>query len=64
MPESVKNMIQIENDYVKYNKKIISNIIDSYFADMEKYVKNHSEALKIRSLFATIRFALKYPGGR
>ena len=34
MPESVKDMLQIKNDYIKYDKQIIPNIIEAYFNDM------------------------------
>lgn len=47
MPESVKSMIDAECDYVKYDTTILKDIISSYFKDMDKYVTNESEALKI-----------------
>ena len=54
MPESVKNLIEVENDYVKYDKRIIANIVESYFNDMKKYVINKSESLKIRRLYDSL----------
>ncbi len=54
MPESVKNLIEVENDYIKYDKRIIANIIESYFNDMKKYVTNKSESLKIRRLYDSL----------
>lgn len=38
MTESVMNMLEIDNDYIKYDKNIISTIIFSYFDDMKKYI--------------------------
>ena len=54
MPESVFNMVQIKNDYINYDKNIITNIITSYFNDMKKYIKNSSEALKTRVLYDSL----------
>ncbi len=54
MPESVNNMVEIDKDYIKYNKNIISTIIESYFNDMKKHVKNTTETLKIRSMYDSL----------
>ena len=54
MPESILNMVNIKNDYIKYDKKIISTIIESYFDDMKKYVEIPSESLKIRMLYDSL----------
>ncbi len=54
MPESIMNMIKINNDYINYDKEIISNIIESYFDDMKKYVDSTSETLKIRRIYNSL----------
>ena len=54
MPESVNNMIQIGNDYIKYDKNIIKVIIEAYFNDMKKYVKSPYETLKIRNMYNSL----------
>ena len=54
MPESVFNMVQIKNDYINYDKRIITTIINSYFNDMKKHVKNLKEALKIRNIYDSL----------
>lgn len=54
MPESVKNMIAINNDYVKYDVSILNDILNSYFKDMDKYIMNDSEALKIGQLYSSL----------
>jgi len=54
MPESVKNIVDVNLDVTKYNKLILNNIIDSYFNDMSKYVKNNSETLKIERTYRSI----------
>ena len=54
MPESVLNLININGDYIKYDKNIISNIIESYFHDMKKYIQTQTEALRIRALYESL----------
>ncbi len=54
MPESIMNMVKINNDYINYDKEIITNIIESYFDDMKKYVESTSETLKIRRLYNSL----------
>lgn len=54
MPESIMNMVKINNDYINYDKRIVSNIIESYFDDMKKYVESSSESLKIRRLYNSL----------
>lgn len=54
MPESVLNLINVDGDYIKYDKNIISNIIESYFDDMKKYIQTQSEALRIRTLYESL----------
>ena len=54
MPESVLNLININGDYIKYDKNIISNIIESYFNDMKKYIQTQTEALRIRALYESL----------
>lgn len=54
MPESISNMIKINNDYIKYDSQIINDIIESYFNDMKLYVENGAETLKIRKLYDSL----------
>lgn len=54
MPESVKNMVQTNGDYIKYDKTILSDILSSYFKDMDKYVTNEAEALKINRVYNSL----------
>lgn len=54
MPECVANLISVNNDYVKYNKNILNDIIESYFDDMKKYIESPSETLKIRRLYDSL----------
>ena len=54
MPESVKNMVSTAGDYIKYDKSILSDILSSYFKDMNKYVTNETEALKINRVYNSL----------
>lgn len=54
MPEAVKDFISNESDILKYDSNILSNIIDMYIADMNKYVKNSLETVKIEKVYKNI----------
>jgi hypothetical protein len=54
MPESVKNIISVEENYIEYDKTILTDILSSYFKDMYKYVKNEVEALKINRVYNSL----------
>jgi len=54
MPEAVKNLLSNEKDILKFDKSIIEDIIISYLNDMNKYVQNSAEAIKIESIYKSI----------
>ncbi len=54
MPESVESMVNCQSDYIKYDKSILKDILSSYFKDMDKYVTNESEALKITRVYNSL----------
>ena len=54
MPESVESMVDAANDYIKYDKTILKDILSSYFKDMDKYVTNEPEALKIVRIYNSL----------
>ena len=54
MPESINNMVNINLDYIKYDINIIKDIINSYFKDMNKYVSNETESLKINRVYNSL----------
>ena len=54
MPEAVKNLIENDNNILKFDKSIIENIYQSYLNDMNKYVDNKFEASKIESIYKSI----------
>ena len=54
MPESIRDMVSVNNDYIQYNSNILSDITTSYLNDMKHYVMNEQEALKIQSLYKSL----------
>lgn len=54
MPESVSNMVKTNGDYIKYDKTILPDIVSSYFKDMDKYVTNENEALRINRVYDSL----------
>lgn len=54
MPEAVKNILANEKDILKFDKTIIEDIYQSYLNDMNKYVTNKFEAVKIETIYKSI----------
>ncbi|MCI8616887.1 MAG: ATP-binding protein [Clostridia bacterium] len=54
MPEAIKNLLYNEKDILKFDNTIIEDIINSYFNDMNKYVQNKSETVKIEKIYKSI----------
>lgn len=54
MPESVFNFVSVDGNILKYNSRILTEIVDSYFKDMDKYVNSNAEALKIERIYSSI----------
>ena len=54
MPESVQSMVNAKLDYIKYDTSILSDILNAYVQDMNKYVKNESETLKISRIYHSL----------
>lgn len=54
MPEAVDNFVNNGLDIFKFDFKILSNIRESYVADMKKYVDNKSESVKIEKVYYNI----------
>lgn len=54
MPEAIKNFIENKLDILNFDSHIISDIKDMYIADMQKYVKNNIETVKIEKVYKNI----------
>lgn len=54
MPATVNNIIDVDKDILKYNKKINQNIISGYISDMKKYVKDATETIRIENTYHSI----------
>ncbi len=54
MPEAVNNFVDSGLDILKFDSHILSDIKDMYIADMQKYVKNNYETVKIEKVYKNI----------
>lgn len=54
MPESIQNMVDIKGDYINYDTTIVNDILESYFNDMNKYVTNDVETLRVKRLYNSL----------
>lgn len=54
MPATINNILSVDKDILKYNKKIVKNIIDGYLNDMKKYVKDATETVRIENIYKSI----------
>ena len=54
MPEAIKDLINKDKDILKFDRTIVEDIIQSYLDDMNKYVQNKSEAIKIEAIYKSI----------
>ena len=54
IPEAINNLLDNNKDILKFDKSIIEDIIQSYINDMNKYVQNKSEAVKIETIYKSI----------
>ena len=52
--EAVNNFIENKLDILRFDSHIISDIKDMYIADMQKYVKNSFETVKIEKVYKNI----------
>ena len=54
MPEAIKNYIEEKEEILLFDKSIAPNLIIQYLADMNKYTKNRSEAIKTEMVYNAI----------
>ena len=54
MPEAVNNFVENKLDILNFDSHIITDIKDMYIADMQKYVKNSYETVKIEKVYKNI----------
>lgn len=54
MPQAVKNIVEVNQDIFKFDKEIISNIIESYLNDMNQYILNNTEKSRIEAIYKSI----------
>lgn len=54
MPDSVKKIIECEDDYYNFDVKKLNDIIEDYKNDMNNHVVNSSETLKINKIYDSL----------
>lgn len=54
MPSSIKDLLDKEKDILKYDRKILANVIEGYLNDMKKYVKDATETVRITNIYKSI----------
>ncbi|MEG1008589.1 MAG: AAA family ATPase [Clostridia bacterium] len=54
MPEAIKNFIKNNKDILNFKSFIIDDIVSSYLNDMNKYVINDMESVRIESIYKSI----------
>ncbi len=58
MPEAVSNFINNNLDVLEFDNKILSNIINMYIADMNKYTLSSIESVKIEKIYKNVPLQL------
>jgi predicted AAA+ superfamily ATPase len=64
MPEAVTDLILKENDVLRFNGKILSDIRLAYLADMTKYIISKAESAKIEAVYNSIPSQLGNKSGK
>lgn len=59
MPESVKALINCNNDYYNYDLSKLNDIIEDYKDDMNNHITNSTETLKIRNIYNSLSSQLQ-----
>lgn len=54
MPEAVEDLINNDKDILKIDRSIVKNILNGYFNDMKKYVKDATESVRIEQIYRSI----------
>lgn len=54
MPDAINNFVNNELDILKFNQNILSDIKIAYMADMNKYLENKNESVKIETVYNSI----------
>jgi predicted AAA+ superfamily ATPase len=58
MPEAVRSCVDAQKDLTRFDEGILDAIVTAYFDDMNRYVSNNSEALRIERAYRSIPIQL------
>ena len=64
MPESVNNILSVNNKILEYDTKIIKEIVSGYIKDMKKYVKDATETVRIENIYYSIPIQIGNKSGK
>ncbi|MDR1636618.1 MAG: DUF4143 domain-containing protein [Treponema sp.] len=64
MPEAIAGVIEADNDVLRFNASILTNIRSSYLNDMNKYIASTAESTKIESVYNSIPVQLGNKSGK
>jgi predicted AAA+ superfamily ATPase len=54
MPEAVQSLVDANKDLTRFDAELADSILEAYFDDMNRYVSNASESLRIERLYHSI----------
>lgn len=54
MPQSVQNIVDVNQNIFDFDKTIVKNIIESYLNDMNQYIFNNTEKSRIEAIYKSI----------
>lgn len=64
MPESINNILSVNNKILDYDTKILKEIISGYIKDMKKYVKDATETVRIENTYYSIPVQIGNKSGK
>ncbi|MDR1088287.1 MAG: AAA family ATPase [Coriobacteriales bacterium] len=54
LPEAVAQLLARDNDVLRFDRLLPANLVESYIADMSKYVKNPQESARVEAVYRSI----------
>jgi predicted AAA+ superfamily ATPase len=64
MPEAVRQIVGAEGDVLRFDERILANIVISYLSDMSKYILTPMENTRIEALYGSVPAQLANRSGK
>jgi predicted AAA+ superfamily ATPase len=64
MPEAVQQMVDTQGDVLRFNERILANIITSYISDMSKYILTPMERARLEAVYRSVPVQLDNKSGK